>query len=69
MSKICEEDLNQVLPTLKEAEGSLKILNKGDIYEIKSMANPPPGVKLVMEAVCILKGIKPTQEPGPSPGN
>ena len=36
-------------------------MNKNDVYEIKSLKSPPQGVKLVMEAVCIMKGVKPTQ--------
>ncbi len=30
------------------------------------MKSPPAGVKLVMEAVCVLKGIKPDRIPDPS---
>lgn len=56
ISVLCEGDLKQVLPVLESAERAVKILNKNDIYEIKSMKSPPQGVKLVMEAVCILKG-------------
>ena len=33
---------------------------------MKAMKNPPAGVKLVMEAVCILKGVKPDRIPDPS---
>ncbi|KAG7331501.1 hypothetical protein KOW79_005470 [Hemibagrus wyckioides] len=36
-----------------------------DITLVKSMKNPPAGVKLVMEAICILKGIKPDRIPDP----
>lgn len=32
------------------------------------MQRPPQGVKLVMEAVCIMKGIKPKKVPGAMPG-
>lgn len=32
------------------------------------MQRPPPGVKLVIEAVCIMKGIKPKKVPGEKPG-
>ena len=32
---------------------------------VKSMKSPPPGVRLVMEAVCILKGLKPDRVPDP----
>ena len=31
----------------------------GDITIVKSMKNPPSGVKIVMAAVCIMKDIKP----------
>jgi dynein heavy chain len=37
-----------------------------DITVVKTMKNPPSGVKLVMEAVCILKGVKPDRVPDPS---
>lgn len=32
------------------------------------MQRPPNGVKLVMEAVCIMQGIKPKKVPGEKPG-
>lgn len=32
------------------------------------MQRPPHGVKLVIEAVCIMKGIKPKRVPGEKPG-
>ena len=32
------------------------------------MQRPPQGVKLVIEAVCIMKGIKPKRVPGEKPG-
>jgi hypothetical protein len=33
------------------------------------MQRPPPGVKLVIEAMCIMKGIKPKKVPGEKPGS
>ena len=30
-----------------------------DIAVVKAMKNPPSGVKLVMESVCVMKGIQP----------
>lgn len=44
---------------LEEAEASLKALNKGDITEVKAMKRPPVGVVLVIEAICIVKDVKP----------
>lgn len=37
-----------------------------DITVVKTMKSPPAGVKLVMEAICILKGFKPDRIPDPS---
>lgn len=33
---------------------------------MKSMKSPPAGVRLVMEAVCVLKGVKADRIPDPS---
>ena len=33
---------------------------------MKSMKSPPYGVRLVMEAVCVLKGVKPERIPDPA---
>jgi dynein heavy chain len=41
------------------ASSVLVSINKDDITEIKSFANPPAQVKMTMEAVCILLGHKP----------
>lgn len=43
-------------------------LKPADITLVKSMKNPPSGVKLVMEAVCVMKGIKPDRKPEPGTG-
>ena len=37
-----------------------------DITLVKTMKNPPSGVKLVMEAICILKKVKADRVPDPS---
>lgn len=42
------------LPALEKALDSLKNLTKIDIVEVKSLKNPPEGVKMVMEACCIM---------------
>eukprot|EP00002_Diphylleia_rotans_P005088 TRINITY_DN140_c1_g1_i4.p1 TRINITY_DN140_c1_g1~~TRINITY_DN140_c1_g1_i4.p1 ORF type:complete len:4263 (+),score=965.99 TRINITY_DN140_c1_g1_i4:204-12992(+) len=64
----CEADLAQAMPALNAAIKALKTLNKNDITEIKSMKNPPSGVKVVMEAVCIMKEVAPLKVAGPKPG-
>ena len=42
-----------------EALKALDTLKPADIILVKSMKNPPPAVKLVMAAVCVMKQIKP----------
>ncbi|KAJ3154924.1 Dynein heavy chain 7, axonemal [Geranomyces michiganensis] len=62
----CENDLAQALPLLNSALSALDTLKKSDIDLVKSMKNPPEGVKLVMEAICVMKDIKPDRIPDPS---
>jgi hypothetical protein len=38
---------------------NFNFLQPADITIVKSMKNPPSGVKLVMSAVCVMKDIKP----------
>merc|ERR1712130_235739 len=49
-----QRDLDKALPALDAASAALNALNKNDITEIKSMAKPPAGVVMVLEAVMIL---------------
>lgn len=48
---------------------ALNTLTKNDITEVKGMKSPPQGVKLVLEAVCIMKDVRPVRgvEGGPKP--
>ena len=43
------------MPILNAANAALNTLTPPDIQIVKTMKNPPAGVKLVMEAICILK--------------
>jgi len=43
------------MPALNAAIAALDTLKQTDISIVKAMANPPSGVKLVMESVCIMK--------------
>ena len=38
----------------------------GDVAQVKSMKKPPGGVRLVMEAVCVLRSLKPERVKDPS---
>ncbi|CAG9466771.1 unnamed protein product [Pedinophyceae sp. YPF-701] len=54
-----QKDLDEALPALDAAVESLKNLSRNDVVEVKSMANPPQGVRMVMEAACIMFQEKP----------
>ncbi|KAF4532840.1 hypothetical protein B566_EDAN014797 [Ephemera danica] len=62
----CEGDLAEAIPALESAVNALNTLKPADITVVKAMKNPPPGVKLVMEAICVMKGVKPDRKPDPS---
>ncbi|XP_062820321.1 dynein axonemal heavy chain 3 [Anolis carolinensis] len=62
----CEGDLAEAMPALEAALAALDTLNPADISLVKSMQNPPGPVKLVMESICVMKGIKPERKPDPS---
>uniref|UniRef100_A0A8C4ETJ4 Dynein, axonemal, heavy chain 7 n=1 Tax=Dicentrarchus labrax TaxID=13489 RepID=A0A8C4ETJ4_DICLA len=62
----CDADLAVAMPILESALSALNTLTNQDITVVKSMKSPPPAVKLVMEAICILKGLKPDRVPDPS---
>ncbi|KAI9093996.1 dynein heavy chain, N-terminal region 2-domain-containing protein, partial [Phlyctochytrium arcticum] len=64
----CEADLAEAIPALESALEALNTLKPQDITVVKSMKNPPGAVKLVMEAVCVMKGMKPARikDPGGS---
>lgn len=51
----CDANLGEAMPILNAALAALNTLTPADISVVKTMKNPPKGIKLVMEAVCILK--------------
>ena len=60
----CENDLAEAIPALQSAVTSLDTLNAGDITVVKTMKNPAPIVKFVVESVCVMKGVLPDRKPG-----
>ncbi|GBG29641.1 Dynein heavy chain 7, axonemal [Hondaea fermentalgiana] len=62
----CEEMLAEAIPALEGAVKALSTLSKNDITEVKSLKTPPAGVKLTLEAVCIMMGVKPRKVPNPN---
>ena len=55
----------EAIPALQSAVRSLDTLNPADVTVVKTMKNPNPTVKLVVEAVCVMKGIQPLRVPDP----
>eukprot|EP00105_Crassostrea_gigas_P045649 XP_019929797.1 PREDICTED: cytoplasmic dynein 1 heavy chain 1 isoform X11 [Crassostrea gigas] len=49
-------DLAQVEPAVIEAQQAVKGIKKKDLVEIRTMSNPPPAVKMAVEAICLLLG-------------
>jgi dynein heavy chain len=61
-----QKDLDEALPALEVAVQCLKKLNKSHIQEVKALANPPGGVRLACEGVCIMFGLKPVKKTDPN---
>ena len=53
-----DSQLKEALPMLDKALECLNDLKKSDIEEVKNFKKPTDGVKLTMEAACIMLGVK-----------
>ncbi|RXM98274.1 Dynein heavy chain 12, axonemal [Acipenser ruthenus] len=62
----CESELAEAIPALEAALSALNTLKPSDVTIVKSMKNPPSGVKLVMSGVCVMKDIKPEKISDPA---
>ena len=65
IKKECEAGLAEAIPALEAAVKALSTLKKSDVDEVKAMKSPPAGVKLTMEAVCIMKEVPPVKVAAP----
>ncbi len=61
----CENDLAEAIPALQSAVSALDTLNPSDITVVKTMKNPAPIIRFVVEAVCVMKGVAPERRPDP----
>jgi hypothetical protein len=61
-------NFNYILYILIDTVAALNTLKPTDITLVKSMKNPPDAVKLVMAAVCVMKGVKPDRINDPATG-
>jgi dynein heavy chain 1 len=57
--EVVELDLAAAEPAVAEAQKSVQNIKRQHLTEVRSMQNPPAGVKLALEAVCTLLGHKP----------
>nr|XP_018914608.1 PREDICTED: dynein heavy chain 7, axonemal-like [Bemisia tabaci] len=61
----CDDCMNEVTPIMNTAVAMLNGLNPADLTVLKTIKNPTKAVRMIMEAVCILKDIKPDRIPDP----
>ena len=59
----CENDLAEAIPALQSAVAALNTLDPADITVVKTMKNPATIIRLVVEAVCVMKGGAPDRKP------
>ena len=59
----CENDLAEAIPALQSAVAALNTLDPADITIVKTMKNPTPIIRLVVEAVYVMKGVAPDRKP------
>ncbi|KZC14323.1 Dynein heavy chain 7, axonemal, partial [Dufourea novaeangliae] len=55
----CDADLAEAMPILKRAQAALDTLTTADIAVVRAMKQPPYGIKLIIESICVLKQVKP----------
>ena len=65
----CESELAEAIPALEAALAALNTLKPSDITIVKTMKQPPDGVKLVMAAVCVMRDVKPDKVNDPAGNN
>ncbi|KAF2754571.1 cytoplasmic dynein-like protein 1 heavy chain 1 [Pseudovirgaria hyperparasitica] len=56
--EVVEADLAKAEPAVIEAQKSVNNIKRQHLTEVRSMQNPPTGVKLALESVCTLLGHK-----------
>ncbi|CAI4046659.1 hypothetical protein SUVZ_11G2640 [Saccharomyces uvarum] len=54
--EVVMKSVQEIEPTILEAQRGVKNIKKQQLTEIRSMLNPPFGVKIAMEAVCAILG-------------
>jgi dynein heavy chain len=68
MKDECEAELAEAIPALNAAVAALDTIKKPDIDLLKNMGSPPAAIKLILEAVCVMKDVKPDKIKDPGGG-
>jgi len=55
--KVSEEELGRAEPALIDAQNAVSNIRKAHLDEMRSLNNPPPAVKMTLEAVCLMLGL------------
>lgn len=58
LTEACKLIMDDATTALAEAENALSALTPADLTAVRTMKSPPITVKIVMEAICILKDVK-----------
>ena len=58
-----KQNLEETQLILQKSLDALNTLNMSDVNELKALAKPPALVKLAMQCICILLGLKPHKLP------
>lgn len=58
----CEKDLDEAMPALMAAEDALKVLQRKDIDELKTMKAPSQVIRNVMRALCLILYPNPSEK-------
>jgi len=53
-----QEELGRAEPALLDAQKAVSDIRKAHLDEMRSLSNPPPLIKLTLEAVCIMLGLE-----------
>ena len=64
----CQEDLAEVLTAVDTALDELNGLSQQEFAAVRGLKQPTISIKLIMEAICILKGVKPDRLPDSGAG-
>eukprot|EP00397_Hematodinium_sp_SG-2012_P000066 GEMP01000066.1.p1 GENE.GEMP01000066.1~~GEMP01000066.1.p1 ORF type:complete len:3524 (+),score=879.37 GEMP01000066.1:529-10572(+) len=61
-----QRDLDEALPALEVAVQCLQKLKLSHLQEIKALGSPPAGVRLTLEAICVMFSVRPVMKPDPN---